>query len=82
MHNSLDQTTSFLAKVEPETTGPKAITQKELNSLTLFWKSLEKKLKDAIVFKDFKSVTHSEEELAVVWEPFCSPKFERNFLIE
>jgi hypothetical protein len=60
----------FLDKPELVTTGPKDTTPKELNSLTPFSMSSEKKLKDVIASKVSKLPTPSEEELDLVWEPF------------
>jgi hypothetical protein len=51
-----------------EIIGLKAITLKELNWLTLFLMLLGNKQKDVTVFKDFKSLTHLEVELGLVWE--------------
>lgn len=68
--NYSDLITSFSDKLELETTGPKDIILKELNSLTPFWMSLEKKLKAVIAFKDSRSPTHWEEELDQEWEPY------------
>jgi hypothetical protein len=82
LDNSLDLTTSSLDKLEPETTGLRDTTLKELNSLTQFSTSLEKKLKDATVSKDSKSLTLSEEELDQEWELSSSPRSEKNTLIE
>ena len=76
--NSSDQTTSFSDKPEPEITGPKDITPKELNWLTQFLMLSEKKPKDATVFKDSKSPTPWEVEPDLVWEPFWFPKSEKN----
>ena len=55
--NSSDPITSFSDNLELETTGLKVIILKELNLLIQFSMSLENKLKDAIVFKDSKSLT-------------------------
>jgi len=82
LDNSSDLTTSSLDKLEPETTGLRDTTLKELNSLTQFSTSLEKKLKDATASKDSKSLTLSEEELDQEWELSSSPRSEKNTLIE
>ena len=68
--NFSDQTTSSSDKLEPETTGPRDITLKELNSSTQFLMLPERKPKDVIAFKDSRSPTLWEEELDQVWEPF------------
>ena len=68
--NSSDQTTSSSVKPEQVTTGPKDIILKELNLLTQFSMSSEKKLKDVTVYKDSKSPTLWEEELDQEWELF------------
>jgi len=44
--------------------------------------SLEKKLKDVIAFKDFKLLTHWEEEQDQEWEHSWSQKLEKNIQIE
>jgi len=80
--NFSDPITLFSDKLELVTTGPKDITLKELNLLTLFSMSAEKKLKDVIAFKDSKSPTPSEEELDLEWELSSSLKSEKNTLIE
>ena len=67
--NSSDLTTSFSDKVVPETTGPRVTTLKELNSLTQFSMSPERKLKDVTASKDSKSLTHWVVELDLVWVP-------------
>lgn len=56
--NYSDQITLCSDKPEPETTGPKVTTLKELNSLTQSSMLPENKLKDATVFKASKSLTH------------------------
>jgi len=68
--NSSDPITSSSDKPEPVTTGPKDTTPKELNSLTPFSMSAEKKLKDVTASKDSKLPTPSEEELDPEWELF------------
>ena len=80
--NSSDQITSSSVKLEPETTGLRATTLKELNSLTQFSMLPEKKLKDVIVFKDSRSLTLWEEEQDPVWEPSSFQKSEKNIPIE
>jgi len=55
--NFSDQTTSSLVKPELVTIGQKDIILKELNLLTQSLMLSEKKLKDATVFKDSKSLT-------------------------
>ena len=69
---------SHKVKAVLETTGPKDTTQKVLNSLIQFSMSFEKKLKAAIVFKAFSSLTRWVVELALVWEPFSFPRSEKN----
>jgi hypothetical protein len=56
--NSSDLTTLSSVNQEQETTGPKDTTLKVLNLSTQFWTSLERKLKDVIVYKDSRSPTH------------------------
>jgi hypothetical protein len=56
--NSSDLITSSSGKVVPETTGPKVTILKELNSLTQFSMSPERKLKDVTASKDSKLPTH------------------------
>ena len=72
--NSSDLTTSSSDKLEQETTGPRVTTLKELNLSIPFLTSLERKLKDAIAFKDSKSLTQWEEVLDQEWEPFSSQR--------
>lgn len=67
--NSLDQITSSSDNPEPETTGLRDITLKELNSLTQSSMSLERKLKVVIASKVSKSPTLSEVVPDQVWEP-------------
>ena len=80
--NSSDLTTSSSDKVEPETTGPRDTTLKELNLLTQSLMSPERKLKDATAYKDSKSPTHWEVELDQVWVPSWSLKSEKNIPTE
>jgi hypothetical protein len=68
--NCSDQTTLSSDKLEPETTGQKVTTPKELNSLIQSSMLLENKLKDAIVFKVSKSPTHWEVEQDQEWVPY------------
>jgi len=68
--NFSDLITLSSDKPEPETTGPKDTTLKELNLLTQSSMSAEKKLKDVTVSKDSKSPTLLEEELDLEWELF------------
>jgi hypothetical protein len=56
--NSSDLITSSSVKLVLVTTGPRVTTLKELNLLTPYSMLLEKKLKDVIVFKDSKLLTH------------------------
>ena len=72
--NSLDLTTLSSVKLEPETTGPRVTTPKELSLLTQSSMLPEKKLKDVIASKDFKSPTHWEEEQDQEWELFLSQR--------
>src|SRR5690242_9114933 len=44
--------------------------------------SSERKLKDATAYKDSRSPTPSEEELDQEWEPYLSPKSEKNIKTE
>ncbi len=80
--NSSDLITLFSDRAEQETTGPRDTTLKELNLLTQFLMSREKKLKDATAYKDSKSLTHWEEELDQVWVPSWSLKSEKNIPTE
>ena len=80
--NFSDQTTSSSDNPELVTTGLRAITQKVLNSLIQFLMSLERKLKDAIVYKVSKSLTLSVVVLDPVWEPSSSQRSEKNILTE
>ena len=80
--NSSDQITSFSDKPEQETTGQRDITLREPNSLTLSWMSSERRLRDAIAYKDSKSLTLSEEALDQEWEHFLSARSEKSTLIE
>jgi hypothetical protein len=68
--NFSDQTTSSLAKLELVTIGQKDIILKELNLLTQSLMLSEKKLKDATVFKDSKSLTLWEVVPDQEWEHF------------
>ena len=76
--SSSDPTTSSSVRPEPETTGLKATTLRELNSSTLFSTSPERKLRDVTAFKDSKSPTLWEVEQDQEWELFWSQKWERN----
>ena len=67
--NSSDQITSFLDNLEPETTGLRDITLKELNSLIQSLMSLGRKLKAVIASKVSRSPTPLVVELDPVWEP-------------
>ena len=82
LDNSSDQTTLSSVKQELVTIGLKVTTLKELNLLTQFWMSSERKLKDVIAYKVSKSHTHSEEVPDQVWELFWSPKSEKSIQIE
>jgi len=68
--NFSDQTTSSLVKLELVTIGQKDIILKELNLLTQSLMLSEKKLKDATVFKDSKSLTLWEVVPDQEWELF------------
>ena len=70
MVNFSDQTTSSLAKLELVTIGQKDIILKELNLLIQSLMLSEKKLKDATVFKDSKSLTLWEVVPDQEWELF------------
>ena len=70
MVNFSDQTTSSLAKLELVTIGQKDIILKELNLLIQSLMLSEKKLKDATVFKDSKSLTLWEVVPDQEWEHF------------
>ena len=70
MVNFSDQTTSSLVKLELVTIGQKDIILKELNLLTQSLMLSEKKLKDATVFKDSKSLTLWEVVPDQEWEHF------------
>ena len=80
--NYSDQITSSSDKPEPETTGPKDTILKELSWSTQSSMSSEKKPKDAIAYKDSKSVTHSEVVPVQVWELCWSQRSEKNTQIE
>ena len=67
--NYSDLTTTYSDKLELETTGRKVITLKELNChIDSVLNDVRKKLKDATVYKNFKSPIHYEEELDQEWE--------------
>ena len=68
--NSSDLTTLSSVKLVLVTTGPSVTTLKVQNLLTPYSMLLEKKLKDAIVFKVSKSLTHSVVEQDQVWVLF------------
>ena len=70
MVNFSDQTTLSLVKPELVTIGQKDIILKELNLLTQSLMLSEKKLKDATVFKDSKSLTLWEVVPDQEWELF------------
>ena len=70
MVNFSDQTTSSLVKLELVTIGQKDIILKELKLLTQSLMLSEKKLKDATVFKDSKSLTLWEVVPDQEWEHF------------
>ena len=70
MVNFSDQTTSSLVKLELVTIGQKDIILKELTLLTQSLMLSEKKLKDATVFKDSKSLTLWEVVPDQEWEHF------------
>ena len=80
--NFSDQTTSSSDKPVQETTGPRDITLKELNSLTQSSTLPEKKLKDATASKVSKSLTHWEEEQDQEWVPSLSQKSDKNIQTE
>jgi hypothetical protein len=68
--NSSDLTTSSSVKPVLVTTGPRVTIPKVQNLLTPYSMLLEKKLKDAIVFKVSKSLTHLVVEQDQVWVLF------------
>lgn len=68
--NFSDLTTSFLAKQEQGTTGPKDTIQKVLNLLTQYSMLSEKKLKVVIASKDSRSLIHLVVAPVQVWEHF------------
>jgi hypothetical protein len=68
--NSSDLTTSSSVKLVLVTTGPRVTIPKVQNLSTPYSMLLEKKLKDAIVFKVSKSLTHSVVEQDQVWVLF------------
>lgn len=76
--NFSDLITSFSVSQEPETTGLRDITLRELNLLTQFSMSLERKLKVVIAYKDSRSPTPSEVVPDQVWEPSWSPRLEKS----
>jgi len=80
--NSSDLITSFSDKLVLVTTGPRDITLKVLNLSTPSSTLWERKLKDAIVFKDSKSLILWEVVQDQEWEPFSFQKSERNTLTE
>lgn len=80
--NFSDPTTLSSDKPELETTGPKDITLKELNSLTQSSMLPEKKLKDATASKVSKSLTLWEEEQDQEWELFSSQRSDKNIPTE
>ena len=67
--NFSDLITSFSDNLEPETTGLRDITPRELNSLIQFSMSLERKLKVVIASKVSKSPTLLVVVPDPVWEP-------------
>ena len=80
--NSSDRTTSSSVNLPPETTGRKVTTPREPSWSTQSWTSCERKRRDVIVYKDFKLLIRSEEELGPVWERSSSPRFVRSSPIE
>ncbi len=72
------QTTLFLARVVPETTGPRVTTQRELSWLTQFSMLSARRLSPATVFRDFNSPTLLEVARDLEWEPFSSPRSVRS----
>jgi hypothetical protein len=80
--NSSDQIILFLVNQVQETTGPKDITHKELNSLIQFSMLPEKKLKDVTVFKVSKLLTHWVVEQDQEWVLSLFQKSDKNIPIE
>merc|ERR1711998_171426 len=80
--NFSDQTTLFSDKLVPVTTGPRVTIPRELSSLTPSLMSSERKLKVAIASKVSRLPTHSVVVLDLVWEPFSSPRSEKNIQTE
>jgi hypothetical protein len=80
--NFSDLIISSLDKQEPETTGQKDITLKELNLLTQSLMLPENKPKDVIAFKVSKLLTHWEEEQDQEWELSLSQKSDKNIPTE
>jgi hypothetical protein len=68
--NSSDLITLFSDRQVPETIGPKVTILKVLNSSTQSLMSSEKKLKDAIAFRDFKSLIPLVVVQDLGWELF------------
>jgi hypothetical protein len=79
--NSSDLITSSSDKLEPEITGLKVTTPKELNLSTQSSTSSVKKPKVVIASKDSKLPTPSEEELDLVWVPSLSLRSVKNIPI-
>merc|ERR1711937_108585 len=80
--NCSDQTTSFSARLEPVTTGPRVTTLRVLSSSTQSSMLSEKKPKVAIASKVSKSPTPSVVVPDLVWEPSSSPRSEKSTQIE
>ena len=68
------QTTSSSASLAPETTGPRATTQRELSSSTPSSMSSERRLRAATAFRDSSSHTRSVAAPDPEWERFSSPR--------
>merc|ERR1711937_496125 len=76
--NCSDQTTSFSARLEPVTTGPRVTTLRVLSSSTPSSMSSERKLRVAIASKVSRSPTPSVVVPDPVWEPSSSPRSEKS----
>merc|ERR1711937_213183 len=76
--NCSDQTTSFSARLEPVTTGPRVTTLRVLSSSTQSSMLSEKKPKVAIASKVSRLPTPSVVVPDLVWEPSSSPRSEKS----
>ena len=80
--NFSDQTTSYLDKLVPVTTGLRVTTLKVLSLSTPSLMSLERNLKVAIAFKDFKLHTPSVVVPDLVWEHSLFQRSEKSIQID